>query len=104
MAGAVQCASCDNFGLGKDERCPLWGRGSASRQGNGYNASSLVLRKDGSKTSSNNASAAKNSPRLIGRLTKMIGSPPEISIELIRFSSRRGPSTKPSSRGAGSHP
>ena len=41
-------------------------------------------------------------PRLIGRVTKVEGSPRDRIIARRRFSSSSGPSTKPSSSGAGS--
>ena len=49
------------------------------------------------------STVAITKPRLIGRVMNTDGSPREISSARLRFSSISGPSTKPSSMGAGWH-
>jgi hypothetical protein len=70
--------------------------------GDSWKASSRLARMVGSRTTTSSAAATRSSARLKGWVTNTVGSPRLMIIARRRFSSSIGPSTKPSSSGAGS--
>ncbi|MNW17974.1 hypothetical protein D3C71_2173510 [compost metagenome] len=56
----------------------------------------------GRNTTTSTMAAMKSRVALIGRVTKVVGSPRDRIIARRRFSSSNGPRTKPSRSGAGS--
>src|SRR4029453_18086385 len=68
-----------------------------------WNASSRFLRNAGATISSNSSPAITSIASESGPVKNVVGSPRDSNIARRRFSSIIGPSTKPSSSGAGSH-